>query len=65
LVSAIEECRISSLSLADGEGLLLRCKGISSDSFIFAVGGRGFYHVSLNPVGAITPSQVNQMAARD
>ena len=37
----------------------------SSDRFIFAIGGRGFFHLAPDPLNAIAPSRVNHMAVRD
>jgi hypothetical protein len=37
----------------------------SSDRFIFAIGGRGFFHLAPDPLDAIDPSRVNHMPVRD
>jgi hypothetical protein len=37
----------------------------SSDRFIFAVGGRGFFHLTADPLDSIEPTRVNHMPVRD
>jgi hypothetical protein len=37
----------------------------SSDRFIFAIGGRGFFHISADPLAAIDPTRVHHMPVRD
>jgi hypothetical protein len=37
----------------------------SSDRFIFAIGGRGFFHLTADPLDAVVPSRVNHIPVRD
>ena len=37
----------------------------SSDRFIYAIGGRGFFHLAPDPLNAIAPSRVGHMPVRD